>query len=55
MMYPDQHLLECQACGATLQKLSDEQAQRVAEAPYNYIGFCGACKRAGAHIQEGFG
>jgi hypothetical protein len=48
---PDhRHVLECQTCGVVLQELSLEQAQKVAQNPYNYIGFCAACKRLGAHI-----
>lgn len=47
-------VIECQACGVVLQRLTDAQAQAVARNPHNYIGFCEPCKRAGAHIEPAY-
>lgn len=36
-------VLECQSCGKTLRELAPEEAQKVADAPYNYVVYCKPC------------
>ncbi len=38
--------LECQDCGDQLRELSDAEAQKVANNPYNYVVFCCSCTQA---------
>jgi uncharacterized CHY-type Zn-finger protein len=40
-----QPTLDCQTCGVVLKKLSAAEAQQVALNPYNYVVFCGQCKK----------
>jgi uncharacterized protein with PIN domain len=38
-------VLECQSCGKVLRELAPEEAQKVADAPYNYVVYCPPCGR----------
>ncbi len=38
-------VLECQQCGDVIRELSDAEAQKVADNPYNYIIYCKLCQR----------
>jgi hypothetical protein len=36
--------LDCQDCGAVVKKLTDAEAQKVADNPYNYVVYCVSCR-----------
>lgn len=38
--------LDCDTCGAVVMRLTEAEAQRVADRPYAYIVFCTSCRRA---------
>lgn len=40
----DQPVLECQDCGDVVRELSDAEAQRVADSPYDFIVYCHSCR-----------
>lgn len=44
-MYTHEPVLECQNCGEVVRRLSEEEAQRVAANPYNFIVYCAGCRR----------
>lgn len=46
--------LDCQQCGAILRFLTPAEVQKVAANPYNYVMFCGPCKKEGYHIEKEF-
>ena len=45
MTSPSQPTLDCQDCGMVLRKLTDAEAQQVAENPYNFTVYCATCRR----------
>lgn len=38
-------VLECQDCGEIILRLSDAEAQKVANNPYNFVVWCESCRR----------
>lgn len=42
--------IDCQDCGAILQKLTPAQAQLVAANPYNFVAYCKTCRRV--HLDQ---
>lgn len=48
----DSPTLDCQACGTVLRRLTTQEAQQVADNPYNYVWFCTPCKQAFLHVSE---
>lgn len=45
--------LDCQICGKVLRVLTTAETQKVAANPYNYVVFCGECKKYAT--KEGYG
>lgn len=46
MREPSPAILECQACGAEIRKLTPDEKRDIVYHPYNYITYCwrGACQ-----------
>lgn len=37
--------LDCQDCGNVVRRLTDAEAQQVADNPYNFVVYCASCRR----------
>ena len=37
-------VLECQFCGEVVKRLTEEEAQRVAASPYDFVVYCRGCQ-----------
>jgi uncharacterized protein with PIN domain len=44
-VFDNESTLDCQDCGAILKRLTNAEAQQVADNPYNFIAFCRSCQQ----------